>query len=137
MVRTRDRTPFDADAHYTVSPPDAPIVVEPATRAHFPELALLFFAQEGAGSLPLLGISSGVLAEEPLTGLAARVDAGELVALVATAPSPGGAERVHGLLVHRAANPADRGVYVYPGPAADRAMAALERAALPSTEGII
>ena len=126
MVRTRNRAPFDADAYYTVSPSDAPFDVERATRAHFPELALLFFAREGAGSLPLLGISSGVLAEEPLIGLAARVDSGELMALVATAPSPGGVTRVHGLLVQRVANPSDRSVYVYPGPAADRATAALE-----------
>ena len=61
MVRTRDttQTPFDADAYFTVSPPDAPFHIEAVTRKHLPELVLLFFAREGAGTLPILGISTG------------------------------------------------------------------------------
>ena len=134
MVRTRDRAPFDADAYYTVaSPEDTPFHVEPVTRAHFPEIALLFFAREGAGTMLILGITTGVLAEEPLTKLALRVDSGEVVAHVALAPSPSGTMRVHGLLVQSTANPALRNVYVYPSSAADRAVAALERVALAHT----
>lgn len=64
-------------------------------------------------------MSTGVLAEEPLTGLAGRVDAGELVAHVAMAPSASGSSqvksggrRVHGLLVQRCDNPTEYGMCV-------------------------
>jgi GNAT superfamily N-acetyltransferase len=124
MQRSTMATPFAAVDHYALAE-GAEFEVEVADRRHFADLALLFFVNEGAGTLDILGISHGVLAEEPLTALACDIEAGKFSATVAVAKTPGGAQRVHGIRVQSCADSAAISTYVYPGPAAVQAAAAL------------
>jgi len=125
MIRTSPgHPPFAAPDFYAVSD-NTLFEVEAVDRGHFCELALLFFANDGAAVLAVLGIESGILAEEPLTALACQIADGIVSASVAVAVlQPGSTRRVHGLRVVRAADGAT-GSYVYPGRAAARVRAAL------------
>eukprot|EP00035_Acanthoeca_spectabilis_P030631 m.10243 g.10243 ORF g.10243 m.10243 type:complete len:310 (-) comp4288_c0_seq1:113-1042(-) len=127
MLRSTSPAPFSTEAHFEV-PPETPCQVEEVTRAHFTDLALLFFANEGAGKLEALGINSGLLAEEPLTGLVMQIEKGSVRAVVAVVAGADGTRRVLGIRAERCGDPGSRGVYVYPGAAAARVAAALDAA---------